>query len=204
MQWQRCVKLYPKATRKARYFGTIDLTRRQPLRCHLHLLKKTPKGRHEKTPSGRRAARKSTQDHIRRESQPWLIVTSLNPHNYNTKQVMQLYRTRMQIELGFRDIKNTRDGLALRETRSTSTLRLANLLLVGMLAHFCLWLIGRLAVASGAHYQLQANTERTRPVLSVFFIGRQLVSHNRLPKGARCYQRAIALVKEDIALQPLT
>lgn len=58
----------------------------------------------------------------------------------------------MRRELAFRDIKNTRAGLALRETRSRASHRLANLLLVGMLASFCLWLVGRLAIQRGERF----------------------------------------------------
>ena len=112
--------------------------------------------------SGRRAARKATQDHIVRETQPWLFVTSLEPVTHNAKHIIQIYKTRMQIELGFREFKNTRPGLALRETHSFSSTRLANLLLIGMPACFCLWLIGRLAIQRHDYYLLQANTQRDR------------------------------------------
>ena len=122
----------------------------------------------------------------------------MDPETYQAKQVMQCYRTRMQIELAFRDIKNTRTGLALRETRSRSLDQLANLLLVGMLASFCLWLIGRLAVERKAHYQLQANTVRDQKVLSVLFIACQLVAHQRLPTQMHSFRNALTLVRRDI------
>ena len=201
--WIRCVELYPKTTAKARYHGPIELSRQRPLPCHLHLLRKTPKGRHRNTASGRRAARKASQDHVRTQTQPWLIVTSLDPATHGAHQVMRLYKTRMQIELAFRDIKNTRAGLALRETRTRNALRLANLLLIGMLASFCLWLIGRLAVEHGDHYRLQANTERKRPVLSLFFIACQLVAQNIWPKRSAAFRSGVLLLRHDIAAQSL-
>ncbi len=58
---------------------------------------------------------------------------------------MQCYRARMQIEQAFRDIKNMRSRLCLIQTRLCYSNRLANLLLIGMLASFCIWLVGRLA-----------------------------------------------------------
>lgn len=196
--WTRCVELYPQCTAKPRYFGAIELARKQPLQCHLHLLKKKAAGRHGKTANGRRAKRKASEDHVKRETAPWLIVTSLDPQSYDAKHVMALYRTRMQIELAFRDIKNTRAGFALRETRSRTHARLANLLLVGMLAHFCLWLVGRFAMKRDEHYQLQANTERQHKVLSVFFIACQLITYQRLPKTMHWFSNAIRLVRRDI------
>ena len=200
-EWQRCVELYPLATSSPQTIGLIELTRKNPLDCTLHILKKKPKGRHRLTASGKRARRKTSQDHVTRETQPWLIVTSLDPVLYQAKQVMQFYRTRMHIELAFRDIKNIRDGLALRETRSCNDQRLANLLLVGMLAHFCLWLIGRLAKARRMHYRLQANTERHSNVLSLFFIALQLVTQRRVPRGEHCFKQALALIHQDILHQ---
>ena len=199
--WTRCVELHAKCTAKPRYFGAIELARKQPVQCHLHLLKKKPQGRHCKTASGRRAKRRASEDHVKRETAPWLIVTSLDPQTYDTKHVMTLYRTRMQIELAFRDIKNTRAGFALRETRSRSYTRLANLLLVGMLAHFCLWLIGRFAVERDEHYQLQANTERHHKVLSVFFIACQLITYQQLPTTMHWFPNALTLIRRDIAEQ---
>ena len=202
--WTRCVDLYPTATSKARYFGPIELTCRPPITCHLHVMRKKPQGRHEKTASGRRAARKATQDPIVRETQPWLIVTPLEPITHNAKHIIQIYKTRMQIELAFREFKNTRAGLALRELRSRSSTRLSNLLLVGMLACFCLWLIGRLAIQRHDHYLLQANTQRHRNVLSVFFVACQLVKQNRLPTNPPWFFHALELVHDDIARQDLT
>ena len=160
-------------------------------------------GRHRNTASGRRAARKASQDHVRTQTQPWLIVTSLDPATHGAHQVMRLYKTRMQIELAFRDIKNTRAGLALRETRTRNPLRLANLLLIGMLASFCLWLIGRIAVEHGDHFRLQANTERKRPVLSLFFIACQLVAQNAWPTKPAAFRRGLLLVRHDMHKQSL-
>ena len=202
-QWTCCVELYAKATGTARYYGPIELTRKRPLACHLHLLRKKPKGRHKKTPTGQRSARKASHDHVVRETSPWLIVTSFDPDTHGSKRVMQLYKTRMQIELAFREFKNTRAGLALRETRSRASHRLANLLLVGMLASFCLWLVGRLAIKRGDHHRLQANTERKHKVLSVFFVACQLIVQNRLPIQPAWLNRALDLVHDDIALQSL-
>ncbi|NIR50592.1 MAG: transposase, partial [Aliifodinibius sp.] len=83
-----------------------------------------------------------SEKNAHRERSPWLIVTSLNHHYANTKQILNLYRTRMQIEEGFRDMKNSRWGLSFNEARCTSTYRYENLLLVAHLATFVIWMIG--------------------------------------------------------------
>jgi hypothetical protein len=84
---------------------------------------------------------------------------------------MQLYRTRMQIEEGFRDIKYHRTGFSLSETRTRSPERLANYLLVGMLVTLVVWLIGRLAEEQKLHYQYKINRVNTCRVLSLFLSG---------------------------------
>ena len=200
-QWTRCAALYAKATSTPRYYGLIELARRHPLRCHLHLLRQKPKGRHRITTRGQPATGRASQKNALRETSPWLIVTSLEPATHTAKHVIQLYKTRMQIELAFRDIKNYRAGFALRQTRSRTPQRLANLLLVGMLANFCLWLLGRAAIERKAHYRLQANTHRRTRVLSSFFIACQLVKQGRLPTRPTWLDNALALVHRDIDCQ---
>lgn len=51
---------------------------------------------------------------------------------------------------------------------SRSRERLANLLLIALLAFFALWLIGQQALARGLQFQYQSNTRRSRAVLSLF------------------------------------
>lgn len=200
-EWQRCETLYAKATRQPRYHGPIELARKRPFACHLYLVRQPPQGRHERTAAGQRSARQVGTPHALRETSPWLLVTSLDPALHTPQYLMRLYKTRMQIEQAFRDIKNTRAGFALRESRSRSPQRLANLLLVGMLAGFALWLVGRLAIHHRVHYQLQANTVRKQHVLSAFFIACQLSQHHRLPSHHTWFEDALALLHLDIARQ---
>ena len=88
---------------------------------------------------------KHSEKNAHRERSPWLIVTSLDNKYANTRQILNLYKTRMQIEEGFRDIKNSRWGLAFNEARCSTTYRYENLLLVAHLATFAVWMIGKVA-----------------------------------------------------------
>ncbi len=107
----------------------------------------------------------------------------------------------MQIEESFRDIKNQRTGFSLSETRSHSVERLANLLLIGMLATFVVWLIGRLAEEKQLQYQYQANTVKKQRVLSLFYLGCLLIRQGQLQFTQReCYQ-AIKLIRHDMLMQ---
>lgn len=202
-KWTRCVSLYPLATQRPTYYGLIQLAKRSPLTCHLHLYHKSPKGRHKRTLAGKRSQRKISNANALRETTPWLLVTSLSPDEYPAKAIIQCYRTRMQIEQAFRDIKNMRTGLCLRQTRSRSLNRLANLLLVGMLASFCIWLVGRLVEHQKQHYQFQANTSKNKRVLSLFFLGLQCLKKDSVKWHHHHFKEILSLLHEDIISQSL-
>jgi len=173
--WIRVENIYETATSRGRYLGFIDLVRNNPLACHAYLLKKPKKGRVKKTVFGQRCEMKHSEKNAHRERSPWLIVTSLDNGYANTKQIFNLYKTRMQIEEGFRDIKNSRWGLSFSEARCTSTYRYENLLLVAHLATFAIWVIGKMAYLKQWHRQYQANTVRNEKVLSTFFLGLEII-----------------------------
>ena len=42
---------------------------------------------------------------------PWLLATNLPTHRTLSKQVVGIYRQRMQIEEGFRDMKSSANGV---------------------------------------------------------------------------------------------
>jgi hypothetical protein len=112
---------------------------------------------------------------------PWLLATSLPHQRGSERRIKQIYGLRMQIEETFRDLKCHRWGFGLRYARSYDPKRLEILLLVGTLATLVAWLVGLAARALQMHWHFQANTERRRSVLSIFFIGRQLL--NRLKEA---------------------
>jgi hypothetical protein len=104
-----------------------------------------------------------------------LLATSLPHARGEERRIKRLYEQRMQIEETFRDTKSPRWGLGLRYCRCHNVERLQVLLLVGALAMLALWLVGLCAKELGWTRRFQANTERRRAVLSVVFLGRQLL-----------------------------
>ena len=173
--WLRVERVFEMATSRGRYLGEIDLVRKEPLTCHAYLLRKKKQGRIKKTVFGHRCEMKHSEKNAHRERTPWLIVTSFDNTYANTKQILNLYKTRMQIEEGFRDIKNNRWGLSFNEARCTSTYRYENLLLVAHLATLAVWMIGKIAELKHWHRHYQANTVKTVKVLSTFFLGLEVI-----------------------------
>ncbi|EEY3989811.1 TPA: transposase [Escherichia coli] len=80
---------------------------------------------------------------------PWLIFTDTT--QFTAKQIMKLYSRRMQIEQNFRDEKNPRWGLGLREGMSQSVERIEVLCLIGVLASIIMWLSGYALENKGIH-----------------------------------------------------
>lgn len=173
--WFHVKQLYGSARRRAEYLGRVRLVRSNPVRCAMYRVRRPKQGRIKRTCYGQRCQSAHSEKTARRQCEPWLIVTSLPGGAHQVEKVIKLYALRMQIEEGFRDLKNARLGLSLCESRTKGAERLANLLLIATLATLTLWLIGLAAQRRGLQYQFQANTVRHRAVLSVFYLGAQLV-----------------------------
>ncbi len=116
----------------------------------------------------------------RKGREPWLLATSLSPRRWSARRVVRAYEKRMQIEETFRDLKSHRWGYGLQYARSGSTKRFENLLLLTTLAMIATWLVGMAAKARDLTRHFQANTIKTRNVLSVFFLGRRVLKSHRL------------------------
>jgi hypothetical protein len=153
------------------------LSRKQPYACHLYLVRKYRRGpgrsrRIHGHGTLAKRARKLYKD-------PWLLATSL-PHTPGAaKRMMKLYALRMQIEETFRDCKGHRWGFGLQYARSRDPRRWEILLLIGMLATVIHWLVGLTASAHNYARHFQANTLKKRAVLSVYFLGKQLLHSRR-------------------------
>jgi transposase len=134
------------------------------------LVKEKAKGRRAFNANGSRQRDTNSLKYADGARDPWLLATSLPYHRHLSKQVIDIYRQRMQIEEGFRDMKSTRFGLGYENNRSTTKTRITVLVLLTTLASLVAVLLGMLLVVSNKHRRFQANTE-TKSVLSFHFLG---------------------------------
>jgi hypothetical protein len=169
--WQSIRELHARARSVPRALGQVWLTRKSAHVCRLVRYRGKAKGRHCLTLQGQRARSRYSEKHARSGREPWLLATNLPASRSLAKQVVRLYRTRMQIEEAFRDLKSARFGLGFDQHRSRDAGRLAVLLLVAALALVLLWLLGSIARGRGIDRHYQANTVRTKPVLSIIYLG---------------------------------
>ncbi len=170
--WVSAKSLYAQARTKPRCLGSVLWVRKHPLAGHLVLLKHKAKGRIDKTLCGDRSRAHRSRKQARREIEPWLLVVSPSLGDYPAKTIVHYYRSRMQIEEGFRDTKSRRYGLGLADESRIKGERLANLLLIAMLASLVLWLIGTCIKNTDTAKHVQVNSIKDRTVYSTNFLAR--------------------------------
>ena len=179
-RWFDAKQCYQLASSHPRYLGEGVLTVRNQIHCQLVIYQGKLKGRKHKNRLGKIAANAYSRKKAQAQREPWLLATSLSPSSTLAKQVVKLYRCRMQIEEGFRDIKSHRFGFSLNYHRTNSVKRLQVLLLIASLALLVVCILGLALTLSNLQYQFQANSVRHKRVLSINFIGLQMVDETRI------------------------
>ena len=178
-QWFSAKTLYKQAKRKPVILGSALWVRKHPLKGMLLIVHRQAKGRKDKNLSGEVAKNAQSRKQAKRENEPWLLVASPSLSGYSAKEIMAFYKTRMQIEEGFRDTKNHQLGLGLARHHVVKSDRLRNLLLIAALASLLLWLIGSAIKAQPIARQIQVNTSTLGNVYSVIFLARLSIRYTR-------------------------
>lgn len=178
-QWFSAKSLYTKATTKAKCFGQIDWVRRNPLTSLLVVIRQPKKRRQDLTYSGATRRSKQSHSHAGREREPWLLVYSISLKGCTPPKLIALYRSRMQIEEGFRDHKAAHYGLGISQHRNIGEKRRAVLCLLATLAHFVLWCIGTAGKTTAQAKQVRVNSSSKRAPYSVVFLARLLIAQKR-------------------------
>ncbi len=140
--------------------------------------KTKPKGRKHKR--ARCRIRRSKQVRCGRSAakEPWLLFVS--SAEFKPREIMKLYSRRMQIEQNFRDEKSERFGFGLRASYSRSAGRIQVLSLLATLSTIVLWLLGFHAENKGLHLRYQANSIKSRRVISYLTLAKNILRHSPL------------------------
>ena len=184
--FKKAVDLYEKATNTPVFVGSVLLSKENKVPCQMYLykgkniIKKKTKKRKKLSSRSSKKYHKGEDDHARKKGgDPWLIVTS-KPNKYNSaKKIIDSYAKRMKIELEFRSTKNMQFGVGLDMARSRDEKRLEILLLIGALAMFMLWLVGLAGENKSLQYNYQANTIKKHRVLSLIYLGMQIIKEDK-------------------------
>lgn len=185
-----CKELFHFAGKKMKYLGKMTLTKKNPMSSNVYLMKSKLKGRKVLTKKGKVNKHKDSKAYSRAQREPWLLASSIYGRNAE-KKVQALYARRMSIEEAFRDIKSSRYGLGLEEGKTKKGNRRDVLLLIAMLASLIAWLTGKAGEKMKLQYQFQSNSIKHRRVVSLFYLGCQLIRKK--------FQIPLSLIRDMIA-----
>lgn len=195
--WHNITTLYQKAnTTPKTLCGYI--TKSNPLPVNLTIFKEKAKGRKSLNLKGEPRKSKKSLKYAKGSDDPWLLATSLSMSNNLGARLVSIYRKRMQIEEGFRDMKSRRYGLGMELHKSYKTNRLANLILLTTLANWVLYLVGTVAVHTNQYRRYQASSVKWKMVLSIVFIGLRAVVDKQFKLSSRQLSIALKIIKNEI------
>lgn len=189
-KWQNIEQLFKQATTTARHFRG-QIAKSNPFDTTFVLYKKRSKGRHKITKQGEISRSSNSKQHANGAKEPWLLITSLSISSRIAKRVVKIYKTRMQIEEGFRDMKSEHYGLGFNVSLSRKPDRISILMLIAALAAMVLLIIGTVVEISGLARYFQANTIKNRRVLSLHFLAQRAILDTRIELEPELFKRAL-------------
>lgn len=172
--FQPCKKLFRLATYKVKFLGKMILTKNNPFESNVYAVRGKLKGRKALTKQGKIRKDKDSKKYSRSYREPWLLASSLSG-NGAPKKVKEIYSRRMTIEEGLRDLKSSQYGFGLEEGKTKKAKRRDILLLIGMLASLVALLTGKVGEKMKLQYQFQSNSIKHRRVISLVYLGCQLI-----------------------------
>jgi Transposase DDE domain len=197
--WYAAALLHEKAKTKPVSLGVVHWVRRHPLLACVTIVRHAIKNRHSLTLNKNLRQSKLSKVHSKRESEPWLLVHSVSLKNRTPKQIVKIYKTRMQIEEGFRDSKSATFGLGVCALGRVGAARRAILLLITALAIFLLWMVGTIAATGELARRERVNSSSKSATYSVIFMARLLVKRHRLRLSKKQYNAALAQIARYIS-----
>lgn len=188
--WQCISNLYQQASTKPKsHQGAIN--RSNPLSCRLVIVKQRAKGRHNLNRSGQVRQSKASRVPAKRATDPWLLSTSLPYCSTLAKRVVKLYAQRMQIEEAFRDMKSRQYGLGFEQNKTFQIHRMTILILLVTLTNLILILLGLTLQVAGYHRRYQANTIKSKRVLSLHYLGMRAWAEKKLKISKQHWRETI-------------
>ena len=173
---EKCIKLTKSATATAKSLGKIALGKANQFNVWCYVIKKKIKGRKKRFKNGKVDRRKSSAQYSRGEREGWVIVSSIAAtSSLIAKRVINIYSRRMTIEEGFRDLKSHQYGFGMDQNKTLKRERIIVWLLLAALASLLAWIVGYCAEKKGLQHQFQANSIKYRRVLSLFYLGCQVI-----------------------------
>lgn len=199
-RWFSAKALYRQAKKIPKHLGQVRWTQSNPFTALIVLVRQSKKSRKSLTLAGKERRSKQHKTHANREKEPWLLVTSLSLHQFSAKQIVKIYRTRMQIEEGFRDCKAINYGLGLSSNRGMNQYRRSILCLLVSLAIFVLWCVGIAGSTTDKARQVRVNSSSKRAPYSPISLARLLIAQKQFRLPRKSIENALLQVKPYMEL----
>jgi hypothetical protein len=175
-EWRSIKTLVSGGTKTPEFIGQAVLCFNNSLITNLYRVKNISKGRKALNLNKERKNDTQSKKHSKSAKEAWVLATSLAHHKYSSaKKIVNIFKKRMQIEEGFRDLKSSRYGFSFEEAFSRKIQRVEILLLIAMLAALIAWMVGYIGEGKELQYQFQANSIKKHRVLSLFYLGCQML-----------------------------
>ena len=174
-EWGSIKTLVSGGTKTPEFIGEVILCLNNSLITNLYRIKNISKGRKSLNLNKERKNDTQSKKHSKNAKEAWVLATSLSHKYSSAKRIVKIFKNRMQIEEGFRDLKSSKYGFGFEEAFSKKIKRIEILLLIGMLAALMAWVIGYIGEGKKLQYQFQANSIKSRRVLSLFYLGCQIL-----------------------------
>jgi len=97
-RWEPIKNLYVQAQGKATYVLSGELAKSNPAYGHFYMKKQPHKNRVRKNLIGKKIQCSVSKKHQERGHEPWLLISSLPPEEYQPNDIINIYKSRMQIE----------------------------------------------------------------------------------------------------------
>jgi hypothetical protein len=196
--WQESRELYKRANARAKSYEHAFITKKQSRPCRV-IMKKGPTVSKRKKPYRLpRNYNSANGNYQRTAKEPWILATNL-PKTYNTTQVLNSYKKRMQIEESFRDIKSTRYGLGGRSIQTRCIYRWGVAMLLAAIVQIMLWIIGVIGHSQGYQKVFQSNTVKDKKIFSYFYLGKLIVEFNKLDELIIDYDNLPSVIEAELA-----
>lgn len=177
-KWSAIKSLYELATQRPKNLGEFHLGQKSGFKTRMVIIWRKAKGRKDLTATGTTSRQsKTSRACAEREKEPWLLATSIASEDKQSKGIVKIYATRMQIEEGFKDLKS---GIKFSVSGSRKIERIKVLLAIAAIAQYLLQLLGLATKEAGKNWQYQANSIKHRNVLSNHFLGLRAYRDKRL------------------------
>ena len=197
-EWKEASELFNKIGTRAKCYESAHITKSRPRGCRVITKRGYVSSKRKKPAKLPRNYNSANGNYQRLAKEPWILATNL-PKKYNTTQVINAYKKRMQIEESFRDIKNPRYGLSGRHIETRCAYRWSIFMLLAAIAQITLWIIGIIGHSQGFQKIFQSNTVKNKKVFSYFYLGKLIVEFNKLDKLSFDYKNLPIIIETELA-----